>query len=118
MADKRKIFWYGTAGDNVIESFSGGNDVIYGGAGYDYIAPDRGGNNVIIGGAGRDDLVANGTTVFRYLSLEDSYLSATGGDESVDWISGFNSNRDRLDLTALGFTGLGDGTNGTLKVCT
>ncbi len=46
MADKRKIFWYGTAGDNVIDSFSGGNDVIYGGAGYDYIAPDRGGNNV------------------------------------------------------------------------
>ncbi|MEE4684681.1 calcium-binding protein [Pseudomonas alliivorans] len=118
MADKRKIFWYGTAGDNVIESFSGGNDVIYGGAGYDYIAPDRGGNNVIIGGAGRDDLVANGTAVFRYLSLNDSYLSAAGSDENVDWVSGFNSNRDRLDLTALGFTGLGDGTNGTLKVST
>ena len=116
MADKQKIFWYGTSGDDFMESATRGNDVMHGGAGADYLAGDAYGNNVLIGGAGSDDLRGSGNTVMRFTSMRDSYRDASGNMVNVDSLSGFDPKNDRLDLTALGFTGLGDGTHGTLKM--
>lgn len=93
-----------------------GNDRINGGAGAD----------VIIGGAGADRL--NGgdradislwtdnrenADVFRYLSTEDSYR--TDSHSFADLIEGFTVD-DKIDVSALGYTGFGEGTGTTLEM--
>ncbi|WP_434703898.1 calcium-binding protein [Pseudomonas sp. Z1-12] len=93
-----------------------GNDHINGGAGAD----------VIIGGAGADRL--NGgdradislwtdnrenADVFRYLSTEDSYR--TDSHSFADLIEGFTVD-DKIDVSALGYTGFGEGTGTTLEM--
>lgn len=106
MAANQKIFWYGTPGDD--EFFSPYDlNVIYGGAGDDYI--EGRGDSVLIGGAGSDSLNANGTAVIRYSSVSDS------SGAQIDRISYF-AKEDRLDLTALGIFGIGDGTQGTVQI--
>lgn len=94
-----------------------GNDKINGGAGAD----------VIIGGAGADQL--NGgdridielhtypkedADVFLYTSTDDSYSTAT--QSFSDLIVNFETHYDKIDVSALGYTGFGDGTGTTLKV--
>lgn len=106
MAANQKIFWYGTPGDD--EFFSSFDlNVIYGGAGDDYI--EGRGDSVLIGGAGSDRLNANGNAVIRYASISDSSGSR------IDHISYF-AKEDLLDLTALGISGIGDGTHGTVQI--
>lgn len=71
-----------------------------------------------MGGAGRDRLHGGwddwtGGDTFRFTAITDSYRA--GGVSHADYIDDFDS-EDQLDLTQLGFTGLGDGHGSTLKV--
>ncbi|WP_349569065.1 M10 family metallopeptidase C-terminal domain-containing protein [Azotobacter salinestris] len=95
----------GSGGDNLVGGL--GNDVLNGGAG----------NDTLVGGQGRDQLGGGeGADVFRFTSLTDSYQNA--GDNFSDLILDFDPSEDRIDLGALGFSGLGDGHNGTLQLWT
>jgi Ca2+-binding RTX toxin-like protein len=74
-------------------------------------------SNVLDGGAGADHLIGNtNIDTFLYHQISDSFVNDASGVSSVDLISNFNLFRgDVLDVSALGFTGLGDGYNGTLN---
>jgi Ca2+-binding RTX toxin-like protein len=81
----------------------GGNDSLLGGAG----------NDLLIGGTGRDTLSGgDGADTFSFSSLLDSYR--TSSTLNNDSITDFDGTLDRIDLTGLGFTALGNGYNGTL----
>ncbi|PVZ19510.1 parallel beta-helix repeat (two copies) [Pseudomonas sp. URIL14HWK12:I9] len=90
----------GTAGNDRLAGTSA-SEIIDGGAGAD----------VLSGGGGHD--------VFRFSNLLDSYrnygLSKEEGNHG-DLITDFDAGTDRVDLSALGFTGLGNGRDGTLVV--
>ncbi|GAB3466160.1 M10 family metallopeptidase C-terminal domain-containing protein [Azotobacter salinestris] len=91
----------GSGSDNLVGGL--GNDLLNGGAG----------NDILSGGQGRDQLSGGeGADVFRFTSLTDSYQNA--GDNFADLITDFDPSEDRIDLGGLGFSGLGDGHNGTL----
>ncbi|WP_263265007.1 calcium-binding protein [Pseudomonas sp. RIT-PI-S] len=114
----------GTAGRDVIAG-SALSEIIFGGAGNDRINGGAGAD-VLIGGAGAD--VLNGGDradislrtdhengdIFRYTSTDDSYR--TDSQSFVDLIVNFATHSDKLDISALGYTGFGDGTGTTLKV--
>ncbi|MBF7144676.1 MULTISPECIES: M10 family metallopeptidase C-terminal domain-containing protein [Pseudomonas] len=74
-----------------------------------FIAGSEGG--ILIGHGDDDVLIAGkGADTFRYLDKNDSVR----GDN--DLIKGFDTTQDKVDVAALGYTGLGDGTDGTLKL--
>lgn len=116
----------GTAGKDVITG-TALSEVIYGLAGNDRIDGGRG-SDVIIGGAGADQLSGgddpnlsvygrngiNDADVFRYTAATDSYR--TDSQSFVDLIVRFANNNDKIDVSALGYTGFGDGTGTTLMV--
>lgn len=107
------ISWYGTPEDDYLGSFFDTNDIMYGGAGPDYL--DAGtGRDVLIGGAGRDQLVAEETATYRFNALTDSYRTASASFS--DRVYGFDPTQQTLDVAALGFTGLGNGHDGTLQI--
>ncbi|UZE21576.1 putative Ig domain-containing protein [Pseudomonas sp. B21-056] len=95
----------GTAGADLILGL-GGNDTIKAGTGAD----------IVDGGAGRDSLYGgDGADTFRYTNVLDSYRDYdTGGVTATDTVYDFTAGVDKIDVSSLGFTGLGDGTNGTL----
>ncbi|PVZ12655.1 MULTISPECIES: M10 family metallopeptidase C-terminal domain-containing protein [unclassified Pseudomonas] len=103
----------GTSGnDTLIGSLV--QDVLQGLAGNDRLQ-GGGDDDVLIGGAGRDTLDGGaGRDIFRFTEIADSYRSATAS--FADVITGFEVYKDKLDVSALGFTGVGDGKNGTLQV--
>lgn len=75
------------------------------------------GDDVLDGGAGRDRLTgSSGGDVFRFSAREHS--CRTDSASFTDLITDFDPDQDRIDLSALGFTGFGDGRNGTLLVQT
>lgn len=101
----------GTAGADVIKGTAlsewikglDGNDRLYGGAGDD----------ILEGGAGRDILHGGeGKNVFLYTQLTDSYRTDT--QSFSDLIVDMDGRYDMIDVSALGFTGFGDGTGHTL----
>ncbi|SEI76937.1 delta-60 repeat domain-containing protein [Azotobacter beijerinckii] len=100
------------AGDSLIgrpaaESLAGGagDDYLHGGAGAD----------ILDGGLGRDTLAGgSGADLFRFSSLKDSYRTDSEGFS--DLILDFDAGEDRIDVSAPGFSGLGDGHGGTLAV--
>lgn len=94
----------GSSGPNILLGINAA-EIIHGLAGDDLLQ-GNGGRDVLAGGAGAD--------IFRYAQISDSYRTATqaGSDRIVD----FDPSQDRIDLTALGFTGIGDGHYGTLAV--
>lgn len=101
---------------NVFEDLIGtrGDDVIIGGDVRENIVAYAG-NDLIDGGLGADTIRSGeGADVIRYTSLGDSYRSAT--TSFADAILDFNASLDRLDLSALGFTGFGNGHDGTLAI--
>ncbi|MBA1242411.1 M10 family metallopeptidase C-terminal domain-containing protein [Pseudomonas japonica] len=99
----------GTAGVDTLYG-DWGNDTLQGLAGNDELAGSVG-DDLIVGGAGSDRLTGgSGADTFRFDSVNDSYVGA------ADLITDFSTGRDVLDVSALGFTGLGNGTDGTLKV--
>ncbi len=83
---------------------------------------------MIIGGAGADLLIGgddpnlsvygrngiNDADVFRYTAATDS--DRTDSQSFVDLIARFADNNDKIDVSALGYTGFGDGTGTTLKM--
>ena len=87
---------------------------LYSGGDYDGLAGNdiitlATGDSVITGGLGRDTLAGgSGADTFRYTQLDDSYH---GGN---DLITDFNPTKDLIDVAALGYSGIGDGHNGTL----
>ncbi|WP_225774665.1 putative Ig domain-containing protein [Pseudomonas sp. Marseille-Q5115] len=104
----------GTAGDDTLVGTTG-NDTIKGLAGNDNISGGAG-NDTLDGGAGVDTLTGGaGADTFVIASRLDSYRNYnTGGVTRVDTITDFATGQDRIDLSALGITGLGDGRNGTV----
>ncbi|WP_454835122.1 M10 family metallopeptidase C-terminal domain-containing protein [Pseudomonas lini] len=97
----------GTAGADLILGL-GGNDTIKAGTGAD----------IVDGGAGRDSLYGgDGADTFRYTNALDSYRDYdTGGITATDTIYDFTAGVDKIDVSGLGFLGLGDGRNGTLYI--
>jgi hypothetical protein len=87
-----------------------GNDTLGGDAGNNVLQGEQG-NDVITGLGGKDTLSGgSGADTFSYLSVSDSFH---GG---ADLITDFAFARDTLDVSALGFTGLGDGSGTTLRL--
>uniref|UniRef100_UPI000B1F4C73 calcium-binding protein n=1 Tax=Azotobacter vinelandii TaxID=354 RepID=UPI000B1F4C73 len=105
----------GTAGNDVL-SGTGAHELILGLAGNDRL--DGGaGDDTLDGGAGRDTLTGGaGADTFRFSAREDSHR--TDSASFTDLITDFDASQDRIDLSALGFTGLGNGYDGTLAVTT
>ncbi|WP_024695869.1 glycosyl hydrolase family 28-related protein [Pseudomonas syringae] len=105
-----------TGTDNA-ESLYGteGNDTILGLGGDDTLRGDTGAD-VINGGLGRDALYGgDGDDTFIYSTLADSYRDYdAGGLTATDTIYDFTPGQDRIDVSALGFLGLGNGENHTL----
>ncbi|MBF7144789.1 MULTISPECIES: putative Ig domain-containing protein [Pseudomonas] len=97
----------GTAFDDQMLGL-GGNDTLRGGAG----------NDVLDGGAGVDALYGDaGNDVFRFSNVLDSYRDYdSGGITATDTVYGFTQGQDKIDVSALGFLGLGKGDNHTLTI--
>ncbi|MCM2462734.1 type I secretion target [Pseudomonas sp. CG7] len=81
------------------------DDAIFGGAGNDLLDGQQG-RDLLTGGAGAD--------TFRYESVTDSYRTASAAHS--DRITDFDPNTDTIDLSSLGFLGLGNGHDGTLAI--
>ncbi|MFC0710049.1 M10 family metallopeptidase C-terminal domain-containing protein [Azorhizophilus paspali] len=97
-----------------LEGSHGNNDVLIGSDAYERLL-GKDGNDVLDGGAGRDSLNGGtGADLFRISARNDSYR--TDSENLSDRIVDFDPGQDRIDLSALGFTGLGDGHDGTLAV--
>jgi Ca2+-binding RTX toxin-like protein len=112
-----RVYWYGTPKGDDIDDFYGLNDVIYGGAGNDSLAGgvQTGSSSVLIGGAGRDELNAvSETNTLRFDNITDSYRDASTSHS--DTVKSFDVTSDKLDLTALGYTHLGNGHGDSLKL--
>ncbi|MBA1245220.1 M10 family metallopeptidase C-terminal domain-containing protein [Pseudomonas japonica] len=108
----------GEAGDDRLDG-GAGSDTLDGGNGNDQVAGGRGsdiltggsGDDVLTGGAGLDQLTGgSGDDTFRFLATTDSLRGMS------DVITDFDASHDLLDVAALGYTGLGSGRDGTLKV--
>jgi Ca2+-binding RTX toxin-like protein len=99
----RFIFAQGAGTGSAYNTLTGSqaHDVLY----------NPGENTILIGSGGADHL--RGSThkdSFRFEQAIDSYRG------QADLISQFELSKDILDVAALGYTGLGDGTGATLKV--
>jgi uncharacterized delta-60 repeat protein len=70
----------------------------------------------LLDGAGQRDVLEGGAgaDVFRINVIGDSYR--IDGQVVSDRIADFDANLDRIDLTSLGFSGFGNGLDGTLAV--
>ncbi|WP_460114909.1 M10 family metallopeptidase C-terminal domain-containing protein [Pseudomonas sp. H2_D02] len=94
----------GNARGEIIEGFAS-DDRLYGALG----------NDALIGGEGRDLLTGGGNSdVFRFDALSDSYRTDT--ENHADRLMDYTAGEDTIDVSALGFTRLGNGYNGTLDV--
>lgn len=104
----------GTAADDIL-SGTRGNDTLNGNAGADRIDGADGADQ-INGGAGADTLIGGaGADTFVYSSRLDSYRNyISSGAKQSDTITDFNVSQDRIDLSALGLRGLGDGSGNTI----
>ncbi len=91
-----------------------GNDELYGEVGNDSL--DGGsGSDTLHGGLGMDTLTGgSGADIFQFLRLLDSAKNYTTGEFVVDGITDFEKGTDKIDVSELGFTGLGDGNGTTL----
>ncbi|TCL33334.1 parallel beta helix pectate lyase-like protein [Azotobacter chroococcum] len=75
------------------------------------------GNDLLDGGAGRDTLSGGGgADTFRFADRQDSFRNYEGDTSRVDDIVDFTVGSDLIDLSGLGYSGLGDGYNGTLAL--
>lgn len=102
---------------------SKGSYVINGGPGNDKLSDggDQDSTNTFYGGGGADTIYLaahwddGAQNTFLYKAVSDSFVNDETGAARVDHIWSVLSGRDVIDVSALGFTGLGDGYNGTLK---
>jgi len=103
----------GTAGNDTLLG-SAASEIFYGVAGNDTLNGGAGGD-ILVGGAGIDKLTGStGADTFRFTVQSDSYRNATTSFD--DTITDFDVTQDKIDLSGLGFTGLGNGRGGTLQV--
>lgn len=73
------------------------------------------GNDILIGGAGADKLTGgDGADIFRFTHISDS--ARDGSTSKADLITDFDVTQDKIDVAGLGFSGLGNGKDGTLQV--
>uniref|UniRef100_UPI000AFA4AC1 calcium-binding protein n=1 Tax=Azotobacter vinelandii TaxID=354 RepID=UPI000AFA4AC1 len=106
------------AGGDGNDTLSGGSaaEELLGGAGNDSLSGGAG-NDILDGGAGRDTLSGgSGSDIFRFGDALDSFRNYNSGANVTDSIADFTHGADLIDLSALGYTGLGDGYNGTLAI--
>lgn len=93
----------GNTADNVLRGGEG-KDRLYGGVG----------NDTLVGGGGADILEGGtGNDTFAFSRISDSYRL---GQVFIDTLSDFSVHSDRIDVSALGYTGLGNGHDQTLKL--
>ncbi|TDV58146.1 hemolysin type calcium-binding protein [Pseudomonas graminis] len=105
----------GKDGADTLDGGSGA-DLLWGGAGHDRLLGGSG-NDTLIGGADADVLFGGaGSDLFLFTSVSDSYRTATASH--ADRIGDFDAAHDTIDVSGLGFTGFGDGHDGTLKFAT
>jgi Ca2+-binding RTX toxin-like protein len=94
----------GTAADETFLA-AAGRDTINGAAG----------NDVLVGGAGVDKLTGgSGADTFKFSALSDSYRTASLS--AKDNVTDFTVGTDKIDVAALGFTGLGNGRGNSLNL--
>ena len=99
----------GNAGTDTLDGGSG-NDTLAGGSGNDLLSGGAG-DDSLTGGTGADQLTGgSGADTFGFTSSADSLSGVS------DLITDFSASRDLIDVSALGYTGLGNGNDGTLKV--
>ena len=103
----------GTSGnDNMLGTAA--NETLLAGGGKDSVN-GAGGGDVLVGGGGIDKLTGGaGSDTFRFTALSDSYRTASVS--AKDTIVDFTVGSDRIDVAALGFTGLGNGRGNTLNL--
>jgi Ca2+-binding RTX toxin-like protein len=99
-----KLHVDGYVGEEILQGTDAA-EIIHGLAGDD-VLQGNGGRDLLQGGVGAD--------IFRFTELSDSFRTAT--QNHSDRVQDFDASRDRIDLIALGFTGIGDGHDGTLAV--
>lgn len=98
-------------GDTLVDY---GSQLLDGGAGDDKIYGSLS-NDRIVGGTGADRLWGfSGADTFVYNTVDDSYRSAS--EAFSDQIRDFSPSQDKIDVSALGLTGIGDGRDHTLQV--
>ncbi|MGD8221480.1 M10 family metallopeptidase C-terminal domain-containing protein [Pseudomonas thivervalensis] len=103
----------GTEGADRLQGNARG-EIVDGRAGDDHLYGALG-NDVLVGGEGRDLLTGGGNNdVFRFDGLSDSYRTAT--ENHTDRLMDYTVGEDTIDVSALGFTRLGNGYDGTLDV--
>ncbi|GAB3468364.1 glycosyl hydrolase family 28-related protein [Azotobacter salinestris] len=116
---------HSTVSDSSVKLIQGGdgNDVLVGGEADEQLLGNAGddrldggaGDDVLDGGAGRDRLSGGeGADTFVFSNRQDSYR--TSSSSLADLLLDFDAGADLIDLSALGFIGLGDGHDGTLAV--
>jgi len=99
-----KLHVDGYAGEEILQGTDAA-EIIHGLAGDD-VLQGNGGRDFLQGGAGAD--------IFRFSELNDSFRTAT--QNNSDRVQDFDASEDRIDLIALGFTGIGNGHDGTLAI--
>lgn len=113
LGNRELAFIFATGGADALNGTLA-RDVMFGNDGNDRLGGENN-DDVLVGGRGSDLLIGGtGNDVFRYLATSDSYRNASGSQ--ADLVTDFAFGQDRLDLTALGYKGVGDGHFGTLKV--
>ena len=99
-----KLHVDGYVGEEILQGTDAA-EIIHGLAGDD-VLQGNGGRDFLQGGAGAD--------IFRFSELNDSFRTAT--QNNSDRVQDFDASEDRIDLIALGFTGIGNGHDGTLAI--
>lgn len=103
--------------DDTLTGTDGGQETLSGELGRDTLN-GAGGDDRIDGGRDGDTLTGgSGGDIFFFAGVMDSYRVDTTDVRGRDVITDFNAaDGDLVDLSILGFTGLGDGHHGTLKL--
>ena len=103
---------FGTSGADSLRGNSADN-VLRGGEGEDHMYGEVG-NDTLVGGGGADTLEGGtGNDTFAYTRVSDSYRL---GRAFTDTLTDFSVHNDRIDVSPLGYTGLGNGHDQTLKL--
>jgi Ca2+-binding RTX toxin-like protein len=100
-----EVFPYGSSEKDWHVTGTDGDDFI--------VAPKYAGT--ITGGAGADTYYPGWDTTFQFDKVTDSFVNDAAGTSSVDEVRFFHVGSSVLDVSGLGFTGLGNGYNGTLN---
>ena len=99
----------GTEGQDWLEDASEHSELL-GRDGDDALWAD-GGDDILDGGLGQDEMRGrSGADTFRFTATADSVRG------NNDLITDFLAVKDTIDLSGLGYTGIADGTDGTVKV--